>query len=135
MKGILADVNIQGHVDLLVVLMQAEPWKSFWDHLQLPYLHFSDVGLAPDALDSVIWETCQRDGLILITDNRNNEDSDSLEAAIQTRNTPASLPVFTVANVPRMRTSRAYADRVIEALLEALLQIESLRGTGRLFIP
>ena len=37
MKGILADINIQGYVDLLVVLMQAEPWKLFWDHLNLRY--------------------------------------------------------------------------------------------------
>jgi len=42
-KGILADVNIQGQVDFLVVLMQAEPWKLFWEHLRIPYLHFPDV--------------------------------------------------------------------------------------------
>jgi hypothetical protein len=36
-KGLLADVNIQGQVDLLVAFMQAEPWKLFWDHLQLQY--------------------------------------------------------------------------------------------------
>ena len=52
MKGILADVNIQGQVDFLVVLMQAEPWKLFWEHLRIPYLHFPDVGLALDTLDS-----------------------------------------------------------------------------------
>ena len=55
MKGILADVNIQGHVDLLVALMQAEPWKLFWEYLQLPYLHFPDTGLALDAPDSLVW--------------------------------------------------------------------------------
>ena len=71
MKGILADVNIQGHVDLLVILMQAEPWKLFWDYLQLPYLHFADVGLAPNTPDSLVWETCQREELVLVTDNRN----------------------------------------------------------------
>ena len=135
MKGILSDVNIQGHVDLLVVLMQAEPWKLFWDHLQLQYSHFADVGLAPDALDSLVWETCQQRELVLVTENRNKSDADSLEATIQTRNTPTSLPVFTIANVPHLRASQAYADRVIDKLLDSLLRIDSLRGTGRLYLP
>jgi hypothetical protein len=52
--------------------------------------------------------------LILITDNRNKNDPDSLEATIQSRNTLTSLPVFTIANVPHLRASRPYADRVIE---------------------
>ena len=135
MKGILADINIQGHVDLLVVLMQAEPWKLFWDHLQVPYLHFDDIGLAPDALDSLIWETCQKEELVLITDNRTQSDPDSLEATIQTRNTTTSLPVFTIASVPHLRASRAYADRVIDRLLDSLLRMDTLRGTGRLYLP
>jgi hypothetical protein len=57
------------------------------------------------------------------------------EAIIQTRNTPASLPVFTIADVSHLRASREYADRVIEKLLDSLLGIENLRGTGRLFLP
>lgn len=135
MKGILADVNIQGHVDLLVKLMQAEPWKLFWDDLQLQYVHFADIGLAVDALDSLVWETCQKEELILLTANRNKNDPDSLEATIQTRNTPTSLPVFTIANVPHLRASRKYADRIIDKLLDSLLRIDDLRGIGRLFLP
>lgn len=135
MKGILADVNIEGHVDLLVVLMQAEPWRLFWDHLQLRYVHFTDVGLAPDALDSLVWNTCQTEELILVTDNRNRKDADSLEATIQAHNTPTSLPVFTIANVPHLRASRSYADRVIDKFLDSLLRIDTLRGTGRLYLP
>jgi predicted nuclease of predicted toxin-antitoxin system len=134
-KGILADVNIQGHVDALVVRMQCEPWKLFWDHLHLQYFHFADVGLAPDAVDSLVWETCQREELILITDNRNKNDQDSLEATIQTHNTPTSLPVFTIGNIPHLRASRDYADRVIDKLLDSLLGIDALRGTGRLYLP
>src|SRR5437867_3281603 len=58
--------------------MLGEPWKLFWEHLQLGYFHFADVGLALDARDSVVWETCQNEGLILITDNRNRKEPDSL---------------------------------------------------------
>lgn len=135
MKGILADVNIQGYVDQLVMLMRAEPWKLFWDYLNLQYVHFADVGLASSALDSLVWETCQLQELALITDNRNKHAPDSLEATIQARNTPTSLPVFTIANVPHLRVSRVYADRVIDKLLDSLLRIEMLRGTGRLYLP
>ena len=135
MKGILADVNIQGYVDLLVVQMRAEPWLAFWDYLQIAYFHFDDVGLAPSALDSVVWETCQREEIVLITDNRNQGDRDSLEATIQLRNTLHSLPVFTIANVPRLRASKQYASRVVERFLDALLHIDALRGAGRVYLP
>lgn len=135
MKGILADVNIQGQVDLLVVFMQAEPWKLFWDHLHLQYFHFTDVGLAPSAPDSLVWQTCQEKELVLLTDNRNRNDLDSLEATIQTRNTPTSLPVFTIGDVPHLRASREYADRVIDKLFDALMSIDALRGAGRLYLP
>jgi hypothetical protein len=134
-KGLLADINIQGHVDLLVALMQAEPWKLFWDHLGLQYYHFADVGLPTSALDADVWQTCQDQELTLITDNRNMHDPDSLEATIQSRNTPGSLPVFTIADAPRLRASRDYADRVVEKLLDSLLIIDSLRGAGRLYLP
>jgi hypothetical protein len=134
-KGLLADINIQGQVDFLVALMRAEPWKLFWEHLRIPYLHFSDVGLALDAPDSLVWETCQKEELILITDNRNRKGPDSLEATIQCRNTSTSLPIFTIGNVPHLRSSRDYAHRVIDKLLDSLLRIEGLRGTGRLYLP
>ena len=74
MKGIIADANIQGYVDLLVARMQAEPWELVWEYLQFRYVRFVDVGLLPDALDSTVWETCQREELVLITDNRNNNN-------------------------------------------------------------
>ena len=88
-------------------LMQAEPWTVFWDHLHLQYCHFSDIGLAPDSLDSLVWKTCQNEELILLTDNRNEDTPDSLEATIRTLNSPVSLPVFTIANVPHSACQQA----------------------------
>src|SRR5262249_25805606 len=52
-KRLLADINIQGLLDILVGAMQAEPWKPFWDHLELQYLHFADIGLVPESTDVV----------------------------------------------------------------------------------
>jgi len=134
-KGILADANIEGQVDLLVSLVRAEPWRPFWDNLNLQYVRFADVGLAHDAKDALVWDTCQQHELALITDNRNDDGPDSLESTIRTRNTPASLPVLTIANVLHLARSRQYADRVVERLLDFLERMDALRGAGRLFLP
>ena len=135
MKGILADVNIEGYVDLLVAMLRAEPWKIFWDDLQLQYVVFANIGLAPESPDLLVWKTCQERELLLITDNRNKDDTDSLEATIREQNTPSSLPVFTIADVPHLRHSKDYADQIIEAFLIYVLQGDNIRGTGRLYLP
>jgi predicted nuclease of predicted toxin-antitoxin system len=70
-KGILADANIIGPIEALVNQMQSGTWAEFWTALGLEFKRFGDVGLSPDASDLVIWQTCQAEQLILITDNRN----------------------------------------------------------------
>lgn len=70
-----------------------------------------------------------------ITANRNAEGSDSLEAVIQAHLTSDTLPVFTLANVERIRRDRSYAEEVADRLLDLLFDIDNLRGTGRLFVP
>lgn len=102
---------------------------------QISYLHFADIGLLHDAPDAEVWDACQRHGLVLITDNRNEDSPDSLEATIRARNTRTTLPVLTIANLPHLGQSRQYADRVIERLLDFLERMDALRGTGRLFLP
>ena len=82
-----------------------------------------------------IWQRCQAEQLVLITNNRNEDSPESLEATIRQHNTPESLPVFTIGNLDNFRLSRAYAERVLKRLYEYLLEIDSLRGTGRLFLP
>jgi hypothetical protein len=70
-----------------------------------------------------------------LTNNRNDDGPDSLENTICICNTLQSLPVFTIGDAERLKNEREYADRVIWALLEYLLEIDSLFGTGRLFLP
>ncbi len=135
MKGILADVNIQGYVDHLVALMQTQPWALYWDHLQLRYVHFDEIDLEAQSSDALVWKKCQELQLFLVTDNRNADDPDSLETTIRTMNTAASLPVFTIGNVQRLNFSREYAQEVVEGLLEYLLQGDNLLGAGRLYLP
>ena len=42
---LLADVNIQGHVETMARRMQAEPFMEFWNDLELSCVSFADVGL------------------------------------------------------------------------------------------
>jgi len=73
--------------------------------------------------------------MILVTANRNAEGPDSLEATLRSQNTTSSLPVFTFANARKVLNSRKYADRVAAQLLDYLLDIDRVRGTGRLYLP
>jgi hypothetical protein len=134
-KGILADINTIGPVEILAQRMQAEPWAEFWSTLGLILMRFEDVGLSPQSSDLEIWRTCQAQQLILITDNRNHDSPDSLEATLRSHNQPDCLPVFTISNLSDFRVSRPYADRVLERLYDYLLRIDEVRGTGRLYLP
>lgn len=83
MRGILADNNVIGQVAFLVHLMQSEAWQDFWNDLGLTLHNFADIGLAPTASDVEVWQCCQANELVLITDNRNDDSPDSLAAAIR----------------------------------------------------
>jgi hypothetical protein len=134
-QRILADNDVRGQVDYLGALMRVEPWAEFSRDLGLALLHFEDVGLYPTASDLDVWQRCQADQLVLITGNRNLAGPNSLEATIRQLGAPQCLPVFTIADVDRFNASKPYAEHVVETLLDYLQRIESLRGTGRLYLP
>jgi hypothetical protein len=135
MKELVADANIQGQVEHLVECMQADAWAEFWQALDLVLYRFEDLGLSMSATDLEVWNACQAEALILVTDNRNLDSEDSLEAIIRRNNTPESLPVFTIADMNQFRTNNSYVDRVVEALYDYLVRIDDVRGTGRLYLP
>jgi hypothetical protein len=134
-KGLVADANIRGQVEYLVRRMQADFWADFWRALGLVLYRFEDVGLSVSSTDLEVWSVCQAEQLILITDNRNLDSDDSLEATIRRNHTAGSLPVFTIADMNAFRTDSSYVERVIETLYNYLLTIDDVRGTGRLFLP
>jgi hypothetical protein len=132
---LLADANIQGHIEILFKRMRKEPWIEFCDFLDLRLVSFEDAGLNSTDSDSTIWHWCEQHRVFLLTSNRNDDGPDSLESTICQFNGPQSVPVFTIGDTERLKNDRDYSDRVIWALLEYLLRIESLLGTGRLFLP
>ena len=135
MKAILGDVNIEGHLKILLTLWESPNWCEFWAGLNLVVLAFDDINLSQKTSDAVVWQTCQQEQLILVTANRNADGPDSLEATLRTQNKTTSLPVFTIANADRVILSRDYAERVAVQLLDYLLDIDRVRGTGRLYLP
>ena len=134
-NGILADANCEGHLALLLRLFQQNWRQEVWEFLSLRQVTFADFRLSSDASDREVWEVCQREQVVLLTANRNDEGPESLESTIQQRNTPQSLPVFTLANDQRVLRDRQYAEMVADRLIEALFDIDSYCGTGRFYLP
>ena len=135
MKAILGDHNFEGHIRFLVALFEIEGWGELWSELKLELRTFADLGIPGITPDDELWRLCQREQIVLITANRNDDGPDSLEAVIRAENRPDSLPVFTVGDATRVIHSREYAVRVAEQMLDYLLRIDELRSTGRLFLP
>jgi hypothetical protein len=135
MKGLLADINAGPHLAVILIHLESTEWLEIWQSLQLTVHTFVEIGLAQDTPDSVIWQECQNRELVLITNNRNNEGEDSLEATIRQRSESSSLPVVTIGDAERVLHDRHYASRVTTRLLEHLIDMDSLRGTGRLWVP
>ena len=135
MRGVLPDINCQGHFQVLQRLLADASRGELWNFLNLAIRTFDDLNLAADASDRILWQTCQANDVVLITANRNADNPDSLERTIQDLDTPESLPVVTLANVERIRRDRLYAEQVADQVLDFLFDIDNLRGTGRLFVP
>jgi hypothetical protein len=135
MKGILADINVGKQRRAILAIWASDTWRDLWNDLGLSVLSFRTAGLSYDSPDDLIWRTCQREGLILITGNRNKRGPNSLEAVIQGENQLGSLPVITISNADRVLHDRFYAEKVAESLLDYLMRIEEVRGAGRLYVP
>jgi hypothetical protein len=71
----------------------------------------------------------------LITGNRNNDGPDSLEAVIRNENQADSLPVITISRPRRLLQDGRYAEEVAERILDYLIRIDDVRGTGRIYVP
>lgn len=135
MLRIMSDNDVLGHVSRLMDVCQVAPWAELWVDLECSLWTFEDLDLADDVTDSVLWQACQDRGIILITGNRNAEGRESLEVTIRQRNRPGCLPVLTMADPDRIAHDRSHRELVVERLFDVLIDIDSLRGTGRLYLP
>jgi hypothetical protein len=134
MPSILADGNVEGHLKALVRVLENTVWREIWASLDVGVVTFDHLGVARNVSDRILWRACQQQSVILITGNRNAAGADSLEATIRLENTDSCLPVLTIANPARIYTDRAYAEQAAERLLEVLMDLDSLRGAGRIYL-
>jgi hypothetical protein len=135
MLRIMSDNDVQGHVGRLMDICQASPWAGLWRDLECVLYTFEDLALPEDATDAAVWQACQQGGVLLITGNRNAESPESLEITIRQQNRPDCLPVLTLADPDRIARDRAYAESVVERLFDVLIDVDALRGAGRLILP
>jgi hypothetical protein len=110
-------------------------WAEIWQELDCVFCTFEDFDLADDASDMVIWQVCQANEVLLITGNRNAESAESLEMTIRKHGAADSLPVLTLADPDRIGRDRAYAESIVVRLFEIFMDIDELRGAGRLYLP
>jgi hypothetical protein len=128
---VLIDHNLVGDAEVLFGLLLKDGWVELLD---LQFVYFKDVGLSVESDDTTIWRFAQAQGMLLLTNNRNDDDETSLTATIRRENRLDSLPVLTVAN-PRRLEEPGYRREVAESLVEALFYLENFFGTGRLYLP
>src|SRR5208283_2772487 len=106
----MADANLEGHLAIILEIFERDEWCELWLELKMPVLSFEDLGLPHNLPDDILWRIVQARDIILFTGNRNQHGPNSLEAAIRAGNTPASLPVITLANPKRFIADRSYAE-------------------------
>ena len=138
MRGLLADVNVQGHLPYLRNLLQALGLRTVLDALDLRLATFPDLGLDHHLEDRPLWEFCQREGWVLLTDNRNYEHENSLQATRNDSWRVGHLPILTLSNKGRFEANRAYAEKVAEDVATILFGIVSeveYRDQPRIYVP
>ncbi len=135
MIKLLPDNNAGGHVEILVRVLMSETWLAFWNDLEAAVVTFEHLKVERDSDDDELWRACQRQQVVLITNNRNAIGPKSLERVIRAENTAHSLPVFTLADPDRLSMDRDYAESTAVSLLENLYRLDKLLGTGRLYLP
>src|SRR5258708_37309417 len=108
MIGLLADVNVQGHLTYLRLSLDSQGLISILADLDLRLATFPDLGLDRHMDDRSLWNYCQTEGWVLFTDDRNNDGPDSLLATINDSWHPGLLPILTPSRKQRIEVDRNY---------------------------
>ena len=131
---ILTDNDVVGAVRVFRRILASSEWVGLTATLELAFIELQDVELSADAPDVAVWQRSQEVGAVLITGNRSSGEG-SLDQTIAEQGSPKSLPVLTIGDPRRVIRDPVYAWECALSLLDFVDRIETLRGTGRLFIP
>jgi hypothetical protein len=136
-RGLLADVNVQGHLLYIRRLLLALDLWTVLAESNVQLVTFSDLNLPRDIDDRELWNRCQQGGWALFTDNRNNEGPDSLEATLTDSWRVGHLPILTLSSKDRFNRDRVYAEQVAADVAEILFGIpdEQYLDRPRIYVP
>ncbi len=94
------------------------------DIIDMRMVMFADIGLPENSNDRVVWRFAQKNRMILLTDNRSDNEDDSLEQTIREENNLDSLPVLTIGCLDRMKENH-YRVRCAERIAEIVLDMKN----------
>jgi hypothetical protein len=137
MRGLLADVNVQGHLPYLRQRLEnLEVW-SVMAELKLEFVTFRDLTLDRRLDDRSLWNYCQQEHWILFTENRKAGTPDSLQATITDSWKTGSLPVLTLASKRKFEHNPSYAHQVATDIAELLFDIVQGQSCDepRIYVP
>jgi hypothetical protein len=137
MNGLLADIQLQGHLRYLHRLLVRLDLLPILEELNLTFATFADLDLPPDVDDRTLWNSCQRLGWVLFTENRNQDSIDSLEATLADSWRVGHLPVLTLANRDEFVRHREYAEEVAADIGDLLFGIVhgEFCDQSRIYVP
>jgi hypothetical protein len=61
MRGVLADINIAAHEEVLLSIWTSDYWRDVWNSLGIGVESFPSLGLSHDSSDGVAQATGQGD--------------------------------------------------------------------------
>jgi hypothetical protein len=137
MQGMLADVNVQGHLPYLRRLLENLHLWPILAELGIALVTFPDLGLDRGMDDRPLWNYCQEHRWVLFTENRNHDGPDTLHATLTDSWEAGCLPVLTLANKARFEHSPEHAERVTRDVAELLFGIHfgEYRDQHRIYVP
>jgi hypothetical protein len=131
---LLTENDVIGAVRVFRRILESPEWVDLTAALELQFVELTDVELPTDALDGAVWQSSQDVGALLMTGNRAS-GAGSLDQTIAEQAGPESLPVLTIGDPRRVMREPVYTREWGLSLLDFIERIETLRGTGRLFLP
>ena len=137
MRGLLADVNVQGHTAYLRHLLVSLDLWGVLAEIQIEFATFADLQISPDLDDRSIWNYCQTERWVLFTENRNDDGLDSLQSTLTDSWQDGCLPVLTLSNKVTFERIPDYARRVAADVAELLfgIALNQYRDQSRIYIP
>ena len=139
LQGLLADAHADAMLRSVRQWIATDGLAEVMNYEEIRFVTFRDLGLPTNTPDRPLWELCQTDGWILLTDNRNAKGQDSLQATLANRWEPGRLPVLTVGSANRFRADPAYASRCSVDAADVLYGLRTGDGqfdqAPRLYLP